>query len=136
MNKKQNSPKKELVWQIYVPLFLFIAVVLAVGVLSVVSTQTDFTRTADWANVSVVLLSVPFLITSFIFLALLVLLIYGQHKLIKWLPLQLKHLYALLLTISASVWRISDKSVSPIIKVKSWSAALKRLFRRESRELR
>jgi hypothetical protein len=128
MDKKQKSTKKELILQIYLPLIGFVLLVLAVGLLAILSTTNDFTQTADWANVSVVFLSVPFLILSFIMLAVMVLLIYGQAKLIKWAPIQLKRLYALVLTISAAVWRFSDKAAQPIIKVNGWTAAIKRFF--------
>ncbi len=136
MDKKQNSTKKELVLQIYLPLIIFILLILAVGILAILSTTNDFSRTADWANVSVVFLSVPFLIFTFLILAVLILVIYAQAKLIKSVPIQLKRLYALILTISASVWRFSDKAVSPIIKVNGWSAAIKRFFSKSSNELR
>ncbi|MAT43196.1 MAG: hypothetical protein CL609_12710 [Anaerolineaceae bacterium] len=129
MDKKQNSTKKELILQIYFPLIGFVFLVLAIGLLAILSTTNDFSQTADWANVSVVVLSVPFLIFTFIILAVIVLLIYGQAKLIRWLPIQLKRLYALVLTISAAVWRFSDKAAQPIIKVNGWKAALNRLFK-------
>lgn len=131
MEKNQTSTKKELLWQIYLPLFLFIFVVLAVGIISILSTTDNFARTADWANVSVVFLSVPFMLISLVFLAVFILLIYAQYKLIKWLPIQLKRLYALVLRVSAFVWRISDKAASPIVKVNGWSAAIKQFFQKK-----
>ncbi len=136
MDKKQYSTKKDTLYQIYLPLGIFILLILTLGVLAIVSTTNNFSQTADWANISVVILSVPFFMISLLFLAILILLIYAQSKLLKWLPIQTKRLYALILRVSAFVWRFSDKAASPIINVKSWSAAVRRFFSTSSNELR
>ncbi len=125
----KNSTKNQIFVQIYLPLIVFILIIIGVAVLSILSTTNNFDLTAHWANISFVLLSVPALVTGFIVFVLLALLVFGQYKLIRWLPIQLKKLYALVLTVSAYIWKFTNQLSRPIIEVKSKNASLQRLVK-------
>ena len=131
MESKKDQPKnRELFYQIYLPLLIFVLLILAVGILSITETTSNFAATAHWANISLILLSIPFMVLTFLVLAILCLIVFGQYKLIRWLPIKLKKLYALLLMASAYIWKYSDKVVKPFIELNTWSSTIKG-FRKE-----
>ncbi len=114
----QNS-KLEIGTQVYMPMGIAISIFIALAILLSLSTSPGDTSIHQWANISVILLSVPFFVFSLIFLVLLGVLIFGQAKLIHWLPVQIKKVYVIFLKISLIVWNFSEKITSPFVSIKS-----------------
>ena len=114
--KKSNQ---EILFQIYLPLGLFVIIFLFLSVLVAFDSTGGTSSVHHWANISFLFISIPIMIFSLIFIIILAALIYGQAKLIRWLPLQLKKIYLFVLKISLWIWNFTQKLTSPAIKVKS-----------------
>ena len=114
--KKSNQ---EILFQIYLPLGLFVIIFLFLCVLVAFESTGGTSSVHHWANISFLFISIPIMIFSLIFIIILAALIYGQAKLIRWLPLQLKKIYLFVLKISLWIWNFTQKLTSPAIKVKS-----------------
>ena len=114
--KKSNQ---EILFQIYLPLGLFVIIFLFLSVLVAFEFTGGTSSVHHWANISFLFISIPIMIFSLIFIIILAALIYGQAKLIRWLPLQLKKIYLFVLKISLWIWNFTQKLTSPAIKVKS-----------------
>lgn len=122
MNTSSQKPEKsgkEIIFQIYLPLGLFVLVFLFLCVLVAVGSSAGTSQVHHWANISVLFISIPVIILSFIFIIILAALIYGQAKLIRWLPLQIKKIYLFVLKVSLWIWNFSQKITLPPIKLKS-----------------
>jgi heme/copper-type cytochrome/quinol oxidase subunit 2 len=118
-SQKPEKPSKEIIFQIYLPLGLFVLVFLFLCVLVAVGSSTGTSLVHHWANISVLFISIPVIILSFIFIIILAELIYGQAKLIRWLPLQIKKIYLFVLKVSLWIWNFTQKITLPPIKLKS-----------------
>lgn len=114
--KKSNQ---EILFQIYLPLGLFVLVFLFLSVMVAIGSSSGTNSVHHWANISFMFISIPAIIFSIIFFIILAALIYGQAKLIRWLPLQIKKIYLFVLKISLWLWNFTQKITSPAIKVKS-----------------
>jgi heme/copper-type cytochrome/quinol oxidase subunit 2 len=118
-SQKPEESSKEIIFQIYLPLGLFVLVFLFLCVLVAVGSSIETSQVHHWANISVLFISIPVIILSFIFIIILAALIYGQAKLIRWLPLQIKKIYLFVLKVSLWIWNFSQKITLPPIKLKS-----------------
>ncbi len=121
--KTEKSSKKksnqEILFQIYFPLGLFVLLFLLISLYVAFGSSSGTTSVQHWANISFLFISIPAIIFSIIFIIILAALIYGQAKLIRWLPLQLKKIYLFILKISLWLWNFTQKLTSPAIKIKS-----------------
>jgi len=128
-----KSYKKEQLIQIYLPLFVFVLVTLGliVGVILVSgrNAQTIF----HWGNISAVVVILPLLFDLIIFLLILVFLIFGIAKIIKWLPIHLSNLYVFIIRIAIFIMNGSNKITSPIINTRAKLFSLKSIYRKGTR---
>ena len=84
--KTHAKHRREVLWQITIPLLVVLLLLLGlVGLVIWSSVQAD-PEVSRWANVSLVWLVVPVIILSFIFLLLLSAITFGVIKLIQVLP--------------------------------------------------
>src|SRR5512139_218878 len=112
--KTHAQHRREVLWQITVPLLVVLLLLLGtVGLVIWASVQAD-PQVSRWADVSLVWLVVPVIILSFIFLLLLSGITYGVIKLIQVLPGYARLVQDFFLRIQARVVGISDRLVSPI----------------------
>ncbi|MBE0687606.1 MAG: hypothetical protein IH585_16565 [Anaerolineaceae bacterium] len=126
----KEQSKKEHFLQIYLPLSFFLLLVMIAAVLVINISGSKIQSVQQWANISAVLLIVPLLFTSFIVLAILILLIFGQAKLLKWLPIHFANFYVFIMKIAIFIMNGSNKIVTPIIKTKSKFFSLKSIWKK------
>jgi phosphoglycerol transferase MdoB-like AlkP superfamily enzyme len=132
-NKNEGSKEKsqkEHFLQIYLPITTFVLLVIIVAVLVIIISGTNIQSVQQWANVSVVLLIVPSLFISLIMLAIFILVILVQAKLLKWLPIHFANFYVFIMKIAIFIMNGSNKIVSPVINSKSKFFALKSIWKK------
>ncbi len=112
--------------QIYLPLGIGILLFLLIAVLVSTNVSPVNANIHHWANISVVILAGPMFILSLILLALLILLIVGQAKLLGWIPTQLRKVHALFLKVALAIWNLSTKITSPIVTIKSKASGFRK----------
>lgn len=124
--------RREVLWQVFVPLLTGVLLVGALAVGIIVSGVGDASR---WADISLIWLLVPMLVLALIPLALLVALIYGLALLMGVLPPYARQAQQVFETIEAVVRRNADRAVEPFLRVHAALGALGALRRRTSQLL-
>lgn len=133
-SKARKTPKQvtksEIGIQIYLPLGLGVLLFLLIAVLVSINVSPMDANIHQWADISVMMLVIPMFILSFFVLALLILLIVGQAKLLGWIPTQLRKVQAIFLKIALTVFNFSEKVTTPIVTIRSKVSGLRKgLFR-------
>lgn len=130
----QQTTKNESLLQIYLPLIFTILVFIIIAVLITLDQSSASANIHHWANISVVFLAVPLIISTFVTIALSVALIFGMGKAIQWLPLPLKKVHLLILKIALWLWEFSEKITSPVINMRSKTHSFSkfRIFRKNN----
>ena len=115
---KQKS-NREILIQVYIPLGLAVIIFILLSTLVSMSATPGSENVHHWANISFLFVAIPIILISTILLIILIAIIYGQAKLIRWLPLQIKNIYVWILKISLWIWNFTQKITQPSIKLKS-----------------
>lgn len=126
----KEQSKKEHFLQIYLPLIFFLLLVIIAAGLAINISVSKIQSVQHWANISVVILVVPLLFSTLIFLAIFLLIIIGQAKFLKWLPIHAANLHVFIMKIAVLIMNGSNKLVSPIIKSKSKIFSLKSIWKK------
>ncbi|MFZ2095707.1 MAG: hypothetical protein WAV05_03630 [Anaerolineales bacterium] len=127
--------RREVFWQITLPLVIGMLLVLAAVVVIIISTVQPVTDVGRWADVSLMWLILPSLFLAFILLAILI----GLIVLISYL-LRLIPRYALIVQLyieqaKGKISQIFNLSVEPILRVEAIWAAVRyasRLCKKET----
>lgn len=127
---KKEQSKKEHFLQIYLPLIFFLLLVIIAAGLVINISGSKIQSVQHWANISVVILVVPLLFSTLIFLAIILLMIFGQAKFLKWLPIHAANLHVFIMKIAVLIMNGSNKLVSPVIKSKSKIFSLKSIWKK------
>jgi hypothetical protein len=112
--------RKQTFWQIWVPLCLSILVVLFLAVLAAVSAENP--AVTEISQLSTVYLVTPVLIIGFVVFVLLGAVIYGLSKLLNILPVYTRMVQGFFLQMAGFVRMWSDKSVQPVLAIRTWWA--------------
>lgn len=118
--------RREVRWQITLPLVLGILLCLA---LSVLSFFAESGTASVWADISLIWLIIPALFFAFIALVILGGLAYGVYYVIKVLPPAMHKVQVFFSTVYLRVKRASDAAASPFIKAQGIAASAKALRR-------
>ena len=128
-----KAHRREVLWQITVPLVVGIVAVLALAFLAARGATNDVSR---WADISLIWLILPTLLIAFIFLIVVGAIAFGIVWLVRKLPVPARRAQDLVASLGARVGKITDAAVEPILRAQSFSAslqALRRSLRRETR---
>ncbi len=117
--------RKEVIWQIFLPLAVGVLLILILMAVSV-SSAVNQSRLAD---ISLMWIILPNLFVALFVIVLLVGMIYGIIKLTSVLPYYLYKVQVFFNQIKAQIQKMDDRMVEPVIKGKSVSASLKKLAR-------
>ncbi len=112
--------RKQTFWQIWVPLYLSILVVLFLAVLAAVSAGNP--AVTEISQLSTVYLVTPVLIIGFVVFVLLGAVIYGLSKLLNILPVYTRMVQGFFRQMAVFVRMWSDKSVQPVLAIRTWWA--------------
>lgn len=113
--------RSQVLWQIAVPLGVFILGILALAVLSVVRSSSDLETGLHWANISAIFIITPILSFSFVTLIILVLLIYGLARLLKVIPAASLKVWSYFEIARNYVRLASDQLTRPIVSANTWA---------------
>lgn len=132
----KEKTKKELLAQIFVPIVLFSILFVVLSLLMINVSNGGNQTIQHWANISIIFLIVPMLLSVLLFFALIILIIFGQAKLIKWLPVHTANLYVFVMKIAIFVMNASNKITEPVIGFRSKLFSLKSIYgRKEDKQL-
>lgn len=118
--------RKEVMWQILVPVLIGAVIVLTLAILAATRTDAQVSKGAD---VSVIWMITPMLIIALIFLVLLGAMIYAVMSLLGILPSYARLVQDYFDALRVQVGIVSDKTVEPILRMESIKASLRALGR-------
>jgi uncharacterized Tic20 family protein len=130
--RKERNPitrrrhKKEVLWQITVPVIVGGVFLLAISLLSITLSQIEASR---WADISLIWLIIPAMVVLLISLVLLAASIFATIKIIEVIPNAAFQLHKVMIQLHAMVRNVSDRLAEPILRANSLSAALDALKR-------
>lgn len=117
-------------WQISVPIIIGSLILL---IISILSTRMVADETSRWSDISTIWLIAPVMVLGLLSLMTLIAGIVALVKLIQVLPYYSFLLQKSLMNVRTSLKRVTDRSVEPVLRLKSFSAAAKKFRRQISR---
>ncbi len=122
--RTQAAHRRELLWQIVLPLVLSILVLVGLAVVVALSGVGDASR---WADISLIWLLLPLLLLSLVPLVAVVAMIVLISRLIGRLPGLAVQLQQIFEQVEGIMNRVADRTSEPVIKLRSAVAALRAL---------
>jgi hypothetical protein len=122
----QAAHKKQMTWQVYVPL-IFCTAILITGAVFAASSGTQ--QAGKWASASVIFLILPTAAAGMVWLAITGLMIYGMARLLKIIPPFSAKAQNIFNLISLKTTELSNKTVKPVLGVNGLTAGARRIFR-------
>jgi hypothetical protein len=137
----QDAPaeqhRRQMLWQVWVPLIATLVIVLTLVVLAIIGTVQGSSQVNRWGNISAVLVILPVMMCGVTFLVLFGGGAYGLSKLLKKMPGWMLRAQLFMLQLSLTVRRASDAATKPVFKANTLSARATtlwdRIFRRKTR---
>jgi hypothetical protein len=126
----QHKHRREVFWQITLPLVAGVLLVIAAGAGVILSAATGSPQVGRWMSVSLIWLIVPALAITLLVTLLAGGAAYGVTWLLRWLPgfaLKAQDFFVLL---QVRMARAADAAVAPVLRIQGWLAALRALRRR------
>ena len=120
-----QAHKRQLAWQILVPFFIVMAIIIAAAVL----VATGATATRTWADVSTIWLIGPILVFALLFATVLGFLIYGMARLLQVTPRYTGKAQDFFALLSGWAKIVADAVTKPFIWFQQAGAVLKSIFR-------
>jgi hypothetical protein len=117
--------KRQLIWQIVVPILLLAALIIAAAIL-VVSGGSN--QTGVWADVSIIWMLAPLLVFGLLLIAMLAALIYGLVKLTQVTPRYSSSAQNVVASISTKTRKVADGITKPVLWSHQAGAAIKAFF--------
>ena len=118
---------RQVLVQVFLPLVIGALVLLTLAAGAAFGSSIEASRFAD---VSLVWLSLFYLVFALVFLVILLAVIFGVGWLLSKLPIYTRQIQDVFVLIRVQVGRVGDKIVEPFLKVNSFTAGLK-AFRRK-----
>ncbi len=124
------SHQRQIFWQIWVPLGIGAAILLALAVLAGFSASRGSSDLVRWANLSLVFLIIPIILAALGFVLLFTGIVYLMGRLLHFLPryTQLGQAYAHTISVLVRVW--CDRAANPFLGMRSSWAGFLFLWRR------
>ena len=120
--------KKEVIWQIWLPVGFGAAAMLSLGLLAIFSLQSGSDASARWGDVAAIWVLLPVFVVGIIILSVLALLIFGVVKLTSILPAYSALAQYYIRLLSSKIQNLADRSAKPVIQTKSAGAAANRFW--------
>ncbi len=120
--------RKQMLWQVWVPLIASIVIVLALAILSVVGAVQGSPQIERWGNLSAVWVIMPVLFSGLLMLVIVVGMAYGFSKLLQKMPEWLLKAQLFMLRLALTARRIADQAATPVVSVNTFSARVSTLW--------
>jgi len=131
IHESYKRHRKQLVWQIILPIVLTALLIVALIVIINIATFRDNGDVARWAAVSTIWIVIPIMIGMLIFLALLVGLIYLMMKLLNITPTYTSLAQDYVYKAEGYIKRAADAVVKPVLQIEGLRASIKAVFGRK-----
>jgi hypothetical protein len=125
--KTEAAHRKQVLWQVTLPLILGIIVILALAVLA---TLARGGTQHLWGDIALIWLILPMLVLLIVFTGIFAGLAYLFIRLNNAVPRLALKAHHLVKGVQASLTRAADRIAQPVIKVEGWRATLKAIFGR------
>jgi hypothetical protein len=124
----QKQHRKDVFWQIWLPVGIGAIAFLTLGVMSAFSLQTGSDSAARWGHIAVMWMILPVFAAGFILLSILVGLIFGVSKITQIIPGYSGIILNYVQRITRAIRNYANKGIQPILVFRSNKAALRTFF--------
>jgi len=114
--------RRQMLWQVWVPLGISIFIMLGLGVLAIIGAFQQSPQVARWGNLSAVWIIIPVLFSILLLLAVVGACIYGMSKLLHKVPDWMLRLQLLFIQVQLLIRRVADTSTKPVMGVHGFGA--------------
>jgi hypothetical protein len=125
-----DQHRRQMIWQVWVPLIASIVIVLAVAILAIVGTVQGSSQVNHWGNISAIYLMIPNLFLNLVGVAILGAMIYGLSKLLQKMPLWMFIVRMRAAQMVVLVRRGADAVVQPVMAVNSFDARVRAFWKK------
>jgi heme/copper-type cytochrome/quinol oxidase subunit 2 len=131
VHESYKRHRKQLVWQIILPMVLTAILFIALVVLINIATFRDNGDVGRWAAVSTIWISIPIVIVALLFLAILVGIVYLLIRLLQITPVYTGKAQDFAYKVEGYARRAADAAAKPFILLNSIGAGIKALLGRK-----
>lgn len=131
VHESYKRHRKELAWQIIVPVVLSAILIVGMIVLVNVATFRDNGDVGRWAAISTIWIVIPIMVAGLIFLIILGGIIYLLKYLLQVAPTYTGQAQDFVHKIARYIERVADAIVKPVIALDGIGASMKRLVGRK-----
>jgi lysylphosphatidylglycerol synthetase-like protein (DUF2156 family) len=124
-----RAHKRQFTWQILMPMILVVLAGLVAGGFVIANAASGQEQVGVWADISVVWLIAPALFFALVFLAILVMIVYGMTRLLEALPPYTSKAQGIFTQVASGVRKLADGMIKPVFWLRQAGAALKSIFR-------
>jgi hypothetical protein len=122
----QQAHRKQVLWQITVPLIIAAILILVLAVLAATGSSQGASL---WADIALIWLLIPVMIASLILLVLLAGLVYAVVWLVRAIPAYALQAQNFMMMVASQVERLGNLIVEPIMRANAILASLQALGR-------
>ena len=131
VHESYTKHRKEIIWQIILPMVLTAILFIGLVVLINVATFRDNGDVGRWAAVSTIWISIPIIIVSLLLLAILVGIVYLLIRLLQITPIYTGKAQDVAYKVAGYARRAADAAAKPFIFLDSIGASIKALLGRK-----
>ena len=131
VHESYQKHRRELAWQIILPVALASLLIVALIVLINIATFNQGGDVARWAAISTIWIVIPVMLAGLILLALLVALVYGMKRLLDITPTYTGLAQDYVHKAAGYIRRGADMAVKPVLLLDGIGAGVRRLFGRK-----
>jgi hypothetical protein len=117
--------RRQMIWQVWVPVIASAVIVLAVAIWAIVGTIQGSSAVNHWGNISAVWVIMPVLFAGILLLGVTVAIIYGLSKLLNKMPGWMITARTKVASLAVSVRRAADSATQPVMTVNANTARLR-----------
>ena len=131
IHESYKKHRRELAWQIILPVVLSVLVIVALIVLINVATFNQGGDVGRWAAISTIWIVIPVMLAVLILLALIGALVYGMKRLLDIAPTYTGMAQDYVHIAAGYIRRGADMAVKPVLFLDGISASVRALFGRK-----
>jgi uncharacterized membrane protein len=131
VHESYKRHRRELAWQIILPVVLSALLIVALIVLVNLATFNAGGDVARWAAISTMWIIIPVMLAGLVLFALLGALVYGMKRLLEITPTYTGLAQDYVHKAASYVKRVADMAVRPVLFIDSIGASIRRLLGRK-----
>ena len=131
VHESYKRHRRELVWQIILPVVLTSLVIVALIVLVNIATFNQGADVARWAAISTIWIVIPVMLAGLVLLAVFSALVYGMKRLLEITPTYTGLAQDYVHRAAGYIRRGADLAVRPVLFLDGIGASIRRLFGRK-----